>query len=240
MSIRHHESTSAETEETTTYLLTPDATPASGEEGTHSSSGTTEAETDLASSPVEGPGDFSADVTPRHIIALKTNILYDAAALLPNLGLEWLINPHWSVLVDFNLAWWGKYDRDRSYRLGLVDAEVRRWIRPRAPWHGMYAGVIAGGGWYDLEKGTPGYRGEGLMTGLSFGYMWPISRSLSLEAEIGAGYVYTRYKAYEPKDGHHLYLRTKDINYFGPIKLNFSLVWRIFDRNKPQKKGVAL
>ncbi len=161
-------------------------------------------------------------------IALKTNLLY-YGILMPNLELEWLINRNWSVALEGNVAWWGRYSKNKSYRLAVIDAEVRRWIKPRSPWHGMYVGVIAGGGWYDLLKKSPGKRGEGLMTGLSFGYMWPLGRHLSLDAEIGAGYVYTRYKEYDPVDGHHLYLRTRQLNYFGPIKLKFSIVWRFLE-----------
>ncbi len=183
--------------------------------------------------------DTSSVSTPFHRLALKTNMLY-YALLLPNIELEWLINEHWSVAVEGNLAWWGSYNRQRSYRLALFDAEGRYWFKTRAPWHGMYAGVIAGGGYYDIEKDTPGYYGSGLMTGISFGYMWPVTRCLSLEAELGVGYVYTRYKEYEPFEGHHVYLRTKDLNYFGPIKAKFSLVWRLFDRNKTKKTHQAL
>ncbi len=166
------------------------------------------------------------------ILALKTNLLY-YGLLLPNAELEWLINKHWSVAVEGNVAWWGSYKKERSYRLALLDAEGRYWIKPRAPWHGMYVGLIAGGGWYDIEKGTPGHYGWGLMSGVTFGYMWPVTRTLSLEAGIGAGYAHIVDKEYEPIEGHHVYLRTRKINYFGPVKLNFSLVWRFLDRKKP-------
>ncbi len=176
--------------------------------------------------------------TPRYILALKTNMLY-YAALLPNLELEWLINNRWSVALEGNFASWGSYKHEKSYRLYVIDSEVRRWFKPRKPWHGMYAGLIAGGGWYDFENGSPGYYGEGLMTGLSFGYMWPIGRRLSLEAEIGAGYVYTRYKEYRPYEGHHLYLRTKELNYFGPIKAKLSIAWRFCDINRHKRKKSA-
>ena len=83
-------------------------------------------------------------------------------------------------------------------------------------------------------------RGEGGMAGLSFGYMWPITRNLSLEAAIGAGYMYTRYKEYEPYEGHYLYMRTKSMNYFGPLKVKFQLVWRFNDINKHKKSAPAL
>ena len=144
------------------------------------------------------------------------------------------------MALEGNVAWWGRYEKQKSYRMAIIDAEARRLIKPREPWHGMYVGVIAGGGWYDLENGDPGYYGEGLMTGLSFGYMWPVGRNLSLEAAIGAGYVYTRYKEYEYLDGHHLYMRTKALNYFGPIKAKLSIVWRFYDINKPKRANKAL
>ncbi len=185
---------------------------------------------------ISSPSEFGLETasegsTPRHILALKTNLLY-YAALLPNLELEWLINDDWSVCVEGNVAWWGRYSNLKSYRLAVIDAEARRWIKPRKPWHGMFAGALVGVGKYDFENGGPGYYGEGIMGGLSFGYAWPVSRTLSFEAEIGAGYLYTRYKEYKPYEGHHLYQRTKQLNYWGPLKLKFSIVWHFLDRNK--------
>ncbi len=176
---------------------------------------------------------------PEYRFSLKTNMLY-YAALLPNIEIEWLINNHWSVALEGNFASWGSYKRQRSYRLTLLDAEGKYWIKPRAAWHGMYVGLIAGGGWYDLEKGSPGHYGWGTISGLSLGYMWPIGRSLSLEAGVGVGYMYTRYKDYEPIEGHHVYLRTKDIHYFGPIKLNFSIAWRFMEVKKHKLTTPAL
>lgn len=159
-----------------------------------------------------------------HNFALKTNLLYDAV-LFPNLELEWLINDNWSVSVEGDVAWW-KPAFDRVYRLAVVSPEVRYHINPRAPWHGMYVGVFAGGGYYQLEHLHDGYYGEGGMAGASFGYMWPIGKHFSLEAEIGAGYLFTRYKVYHNRDGHKLYMRTENLNYFGPLKLKFSIAWR--------------
>ncbi len=177
--------------------------------------------------------------TPRQILALKTNLLY-YGLLLPNLSLEWLITPNWSVAVEGNLAAWGSYKHNKSYRLTLLDAEGRRWIKPRAPWHGMYVGLMAGGGWYDLLNGSTGHYGWGVMSGVTFGYMWPIGRRLSLEAGIGLGYLFTRYKDYKPIEGHHVYQRTKELSYVGPIKLNFSIAWRFLDANKPKQVKTVL
>lgn len=174
-------------------------------------------------------------VSPLHRIAIKTNMLY-YVALLPNIEVEWRVSDNWSVALEYDMAWWGKYGNKKSYRLAMLSPEVKRWIRPRAPWHGFYVGLFAGGGLYDFENGGTGYRGEGVMTGLSGGFMWPVSRCLSLEAAIGAGYLYTRYKEYKPLDGHHVYQRTKNLHYFGPLKVKFSLVWRLWDVNKSKRQ----
>lgn len=183
------------------------------------------------------PPSFIADdsVFPyRHLFAVKTNFLY-YAALMPNLELEWLINDRWSVALEGDVAWWKHAPSHKYYQLAVISPEVRRWIHPRKPWHGMYLGLFAGGGWYDLENGGLGHYGEGWMTGLSFGYMWPIGRALSLDAGIGAGYMHTRSKEYEPYDGHYLYQRTKSIDYIGPLKLKLSLAWRFFRIHEHKK-----
>ena len=70
--------------------------------------------------------------------------------------------------------------------------------------------------------------------------MWPIGKHLSLEAAVGAGYLYTRYKEYEPRDGHYLYMRTKSLHYFGPLKLKFAIAWRFGGIKKPLLNNPAL
>ena len=168
---------------------------------------------------------------PAHRFAVKTNLLYDVA-LLPNLEVEWRFNDHWSAALEGGVSCWRHVLKDKDYYLAMISPEVKRWIRPRAPWHGFYVGAFVGGGLYDFCNLTRGYRGEGAMAGLSIGYMWPLSHCLSFEAAIGGGYLFTRYKEYVPLDGHHVYQRTKDLNYFGPLKVKFSLVWRLWDMNR--------
>lgn len=174
-----------------------------------------------------------------HIFALKSNIVFDAA-LMPNLEFEWLINDIWSVALEGGVAWWKNDPKHKYYQLVYASPEVRYHIHNRAPWHGMYIGAFVGGGYYDLENGGNGYRGEGGMVGISFGYMWPIGKHFSLEAGIGAGYLYSRYKEYEPRDGHYLYMRTKHLHYGGPLKLKFAIAWRFGASNKPLKNIPAL
>lgn len=192
--------------------------------------------------PIRSPPYFSGNTLVTNVlqrIAIKSNLLYDAA-LMPNLEVEWRVNDKWSVALEGGVAWWGKYSNNKSYRLAMVSPEVKRWFRTRGPWHGLYMGLFIGGGLYDFQNGSPGYRGEGVMSGLSVGYMWPLNRCLSLEAAFGAGYLFTRYKEYHPSDGHHVYQRTRDINYFGPLKVKLSIVWRLWDTTKSRRSPVGI
>lgn len=168
-------------------------------------------------------------------LAVKTNLLYDAA-LMPSLEVEYRINDRWSVNLEGDMAWWKKKSKHKYYQLAIISPEGRYWFKTKAPWHGHYVGVFVGGGWYDLENGKRGYQGEGVMAGVSYGYMFPVTRRLSFEAGIGAGYLRAKYEEYLPEaGGHYLYQQTSKTNYFGPLKLKFALVWRLWDFN--QKKG---
>lgn len=173
---------------------------------------------------------------PLHRLAVKTNLLYDIA-LMPSLEVEWRIDDRWSVAVEGDVAWWRNSTKQRFYQVAAIVPEGRYWFSARKPWHGHYVGLFAGGTWYDLENGGPGYRGEAFLAGVSYGYMWPVSRSLSFEAGIGVGYAYAKYEKYRPQEGHYLYQQTKRTNYFGPLKLKLALVWRLWDKNR-EKGGV--
>ena len=182
---------------------------------------------------VDEPAAIQYEYHPHHF-ALKTNLLFDAA-LMPNLEFEWLINKKWSVGIEGDVAWW-KFSNTEIYRLALISPEVRYHFLSRKPWQGMYVGLFGGAGLYQLQNGSEGHHGEGAMGGLSFGYMFPIGKHFFFEAGIGAGYMSTRYKIYENRDGHKVYMRTKTLNYFGPLKLKLSIAWR-FDIMTKSVKG---
>ena len=182
---------------------------------------------------------------PIHRLALKTNLLTDAI-LMPSLEAEWLIRENWSLAAHGNVAWWNRDSEHRYYQLAAIYPEARWWFMTKGPWHGHYLGIFAGGTWYDLENGGRGYQGEGGFVGLSYGYMFPVSRSLSFEVGIGAGYLYTEYEEYLPVPymggTHYVYQQTSRMNYLGPLKLKFSFVWRLWDadwnrRNRLARKG---
>ena len=168
-------------------------------------------------------------------MALKTNLLADIA-LMPSLEAEFMVDRQWSVAAHGAVAWWSRPSKNRFYQLATIYPEARWWFKTKSPWHGHYLGLFAGGTWYDLENGARGYKGEGGFVGISYGYMFPISKSLSIEAGVGLGYLYTQYEEYLPmpfRDGtHYVYQQTSVTNYFGPLRLKLALVWRLWDISK--------
>ncbi len=167
--------------------------------------------------------------------ALKTNLL-GYAVLMPNIEVEWMFADRWSAALEAQSAWYSKSSPHKVYRLATVTPEVRYWTINRSRWHGMYVGAFGGVGLYDLSDGKKGHEGEGFMAGFSVGYMWPISKHLSLDAGLGVGYLRARDKVYVPEDGHYLYQYTKNIDYVGPLRLKLSLVWRIQSEKRNRKK----
>ena len=158
--------------------------------------------------------------------SLKTNLLYDLA-LMPSLEVEYRINDHWSAAIEGNMAWWHRDAPHKYYQLATIVPEVRYWFRPQGPCRGHYLGLMGGGGWYDLENGGRGYKGEGGMIGVSYGYQFPVGRYFAFEAGAALGYMHTEYEEYLPIDGCYVYQQTNRMNYFGPLRLRFSWVWRI-------------
>ncbi len=170
-----------------------------------------------------------------HRMALKTNLLY-AAALLPSVELEWRLDNRWSMGLEGSVAWWKKQEEHKCYQLAVTGITVRRWFREGSLRKGLYAGAFAGAGLYDLENGRRGYRGEGVLAGVSIGYLWPVGRHFAIEAEGGGGWMMTRYKEYIPYEGHHLYVRTQNLNFYGPLRLKLSLVWLLGTAAHSNKK----
>lgn len=173
---------------------------------------------------------------PLHRLALKTNIIY-GLALMPSLEVEYMIDDRWSVNAEGEVAWWRKESKHKYYQIATLSPEIRYWFKTKKRWHGHYVGLFGGGSWYDLENGRRGYKGEFWKAGLSYGYMFPIGRSLSFEAGLGLGFLRTWYEEYLPIDGHYVYQQSSRTNWIGPVKLKFTLVWRLWDENRSKRGG---
>lgn len=175
---------------------------------------------------------FSSHTTPWYI---KSNLMYDVLCM-PSLEVEYRFSKRWSAAIEGNMAWWHRDNKHQYYQLATIIPEARWWFKPQGSLRGHYLGLFGGGGWYDLENGNRGYKGEGGLIGLSYGYLFPVGKHLAFEAGIGVGFMTTQYEEYLPIEGHYVYQQTSRTNYFGPLKLKFAFVWNI---GHPAGKGGA-
>lgn len=188
---------------------------------------------------VEQPAE--PEVKPFYM-ALKTNMLYDAA-LVPNLGVEFHVGRGWSVGGSWMYAWWKSDKRHNYWRTYGGELDVRKYFGRRAaekPLTGHHLGVYGQMLTYDFETGGTGYQSKlSYGAGIEYGYSLPIGRRLNIDFGIGIGYLGGEYKEYDPIDDHYVWKVTKQRHWFGPTKAEISLIWQIGRGNYNKGKGGA-
>lgn len=162
-------------------------------------------------------------------VALKSNMVSDLM-LSPNIGVEVGLAPKWTFNVSGQTNLWSV--DGHKWRHWVAQPEVRYWLCRR--FEGHFFGLHALGGEYnvgnlDIPVNFLGsnfkylkdnrYQGWGVGAGIAYGYAWPVHRHWNIEAEIGIGWIYTKYDVYpcavcgtKVEDGlvH---------NYYGPTKV---------------------
>lgn len=181
---------------------------------------------------------------------ISTNMITDAL-LVPNLAIEFYVGRGFSVRAEWMYGWWDKNRLHRYWRVYGGGVEGRWWFGREAkgkPLTGHHIGLYAQTLTYDIEFGGKGYLGgkpEGTLweqpnfgAGLSYGYSLPIKRRLNIDFSLAVGYFGGKYYEYKPTDGCYEWTSTKHLRYFGPTKLEVSLVWLIGcdNRNRPKPR----
>ena len=174
-------------------------------------------------------------------LLVKTNTLHDLA-LMPDIGLEAGLGNGWSIGGNMMYGWWT--DRSRFYwRACSADAGIRKYFGTRTENSGdrlcgHHAGIYAGIVTYDFELGGRGvisdWREEwDRYFGIDYGYSMPVADHLNIDFTLGLGYVGGRYKEYlpdlwkSPDNWHYVWQSTNNLHYFGPTRLEVSLVWEL-------------
>lgn len=166
-------------------------------------------------------------------VALKSNLLYDAA-LSPNLGVEVGLAPRWTLDLSGNFNLW-TVGNGHKWRHWLAQPEVRYWFCQRFAGH--FLGLHALGGEYNVGKldlpkflnsdlrklKDRRYEGWGVGAGVAYGYAWPLSRHWNIEAELGVGWIWTKFDAYPCAECGTRLEKGRTHNYFGPTKLAVNL-----------------
>ena len=168
--------------------------------------------------------------------AVKTNLFYDALTTV-NLGFETRLYPKWTLDVSANYNPWS-FSENKKWKQLSLQPEARYWFCEA--FNGHFLGAHLLGGIYNIGNlnsdftflGTDfsklqDYRFEGWMlgAGIAYGYQWLLSKHWSIEAEIGIGYVYSRYDKYECPTCGDLLEDNQSHNYFGLTKAAINLIY---------------
>lgn len=168
-------------------------------------------------------------------VAVKTDLLKDVV-LTPTVGVEFGLAPKWTFEVSGSLNAWPV--NNRYWKQWMAMPEARYWFCQRFAGH--FVGIHALGGQYNFGNlhnnikflGTDfshlsdnRYQGWMAGAGIAYGYDWILSRHWNLEAEIGFGWIYTRYDVYPCATcGNRTHSR-RPHNYVGPTKAAINLVY---------------
>ena len=164
---------------------------------------------------------------------IKTNLISDAVTS-PNLGVEFKLAPKWTLDVSGQLNLWNIHER--RWRHWMVMPEARYWLCE--VFHGSFFALHALGGKYNVgnihnnvkflgsdfsQMTNYTFEGWGVGAGIGYGYSWILAKHWNIEAEIGIGWIYTRYDKYrcfscgDPVEKNHPH------NYVGPTKLSVAI-----------------
>lgn len=182
------------------------------------------------------------------IVALKTNLLYDAVTAL-NFEIEVPISDRFSIMAEDVFPWWetgNKY----CFQLWEMGVEARYWFKPwktvgTEKLRGLFVGPYVMSGKYDFQNDKSiNYQGEFWSAGVTAGYAMPIGKRkrANLEFSLSLGYLESPYRHYIPTDDYSKLIHDpnrdgKFYDYFlYPTKAKVSLVVPL---NIPTKKEVS-
>lgn len=182
------------------------------------------------------------------VVALKTNLLYDAVTAL-NFEVEVPIGKRFSVMVEDVFPWWetgNKY----CFQLWEMGVEGRFWFKPwksigTEKLRGLFVGPYVMSGKYDFQfDKSINYQGEFWSVGVTAGYSLPLGKKKwgNLEFSLSLGYLQSPYRHYLPTDDYAKLIHDPALDgtfydiFLYPTKAKISLVVPL---NFPTRKEVS-
>lgn len=168
--------------------------------------------------------------------AVKTNLVGDLLAS-PSVAGEVGIAPKWTIDLSGQFNFW-KMGGDRRWKHWVVQPEARYWFCDR--FSGHFVGAHLLGGQYNVGgvnlpinflgsnlKKLKDNRYQGWFggAGIAYGYDWVLNRHWNLEAELGIGWIYTRFDKFRCAGCGKKIDTDHPHNYFGPTKVAVNLVY---------------
>ena len=163
-------------------------------------------------------------ITTDYHLSLRANLLR-WATLTPDLGLEWRICPSWGIAVNGSWTSWSWSDKDRRYALWEVAPEVRYYMGEKKAW---YLGALFKAGQFNYKISETGKQGDLMGGGLTTGYQLRLNKALTLDFNLGLGYLNADFEKYEVIDGVRVRCGNETKNWCGPINAGVTLVWKLF------------
>ena len=163
-------------------------------------------------------------ITNDHHLSLRANLLR-WATLTPDLGLEWRICPSWGIAVNGSWTSWSWSDKDRRYALWEVAPEVRYYMGEKKAWH---LGAMFKAGQFNYQLSETGKQGDLMGGGITAGYELRLNKALTLDFNLGLGYLNADFEKYEVIDGVRVRRGNETKDWCGPINAGVTLVWKLF------------
>lgn len=157
-------------------------------------------------------------------LALRANLLR-WATLTPDLGIEWRIAPAWGLMVNGSWTSWTWDNNARRYALWEVSPELRWYLGKQKR---GYLGLLYKVGQFNYKLCGTGRQGDLMGGGITGGYQLRLNRALSLDFNLGLGYLNADYEKYITIDGVRVRRGNETKEWWGPINAGVTLVWKIF------------
>lgn len=163
-------------------------------------------------------------ITNDYHLSLRANLLR-WATLTPDLGLEWRICPSWGIAVNGSWTSWTWSDKDRRYALWEVAPEIRYYMGEKKAW---YLGAMFKAGQFNYKLSETGKQGDLMGGGITAGYQLRLNKALTLDFNLGLGYLNADFEKYEVIDGVRVRRGNETKDWWGPINAGVTLVWKLF------------
>ena len=163
-------------------------------------------------------------ITTDYHLSLRANLLR-WATLTPDLGLEWRICPSWGIAVNGSWTSWSWNDKDCRYALWEVAPEVRYYMGEKKAW---YLGAMFKAGQFNYKLSETGKQGDLMGGGITAGYQLRLNKALTLDFNLGLGYLNVDFEKYEVIDGVRVCRGNETKDWYGPINAGVTLVWKLF------------
>ena len=163
-------------------------------------------------------------ITTDYHLSLRANLLR-WATLTPDLGVEWRICPSWGIAVNGSWTSWSWNDKDRRYALWEVAPEIRYYMGEKKAW---YLGAMFKAGQFNYKLSETGKQGDLMGGGITAGYQLRLNKALTLDFNLGLGYLNADYEKYEVIDGVRVRRGKETKDWCGPINAGVTLVWKLF------------